>query len=156
MKGEVQAIYICPAAGEGMNMVSEVRAVPGRGLEGDRYFNKMGYYSDKPGTGRELTLIESEALDHVAKHTGIRIGADQTRRNLVTSGISLNDLVGQEFQIGEITVRGVRLCDPCSYLEVKTEDGVLKAMVDRGGLRVDILTEGVIRVGDTVVWVANK
>jgi MOSC domain-containing protein YiiM len=151
MKAEIQAIYICPSAGEEMQPVSEVRAVPGRGLEGDRYFSQQGYYSDKPGDGRELTLIESEALEHLAQHSGIQIGPEQTRRNLVTRGISLNSLVGKQFEIGEITVRGVRLCDPCSNLEEQTEDGVLKAMVDRGGLRVDILTGGTIRVGDHVV-----
>ncbi len=151
MKGVIQAIYICQDAGEAMQPVSEAHAVPGRGLEGDRYFNQHGYYSDKPGDGRELTLIESEALDHLAQHSGIKIGPEQTRRNLVTRGVSLNSLVGKQFQIGEITVRGVRLCDPCSYLEGQTEGGVLKAMVDRGGLRVDILTGGTIRVGDDLI-----
>lgn len=151
MKGEIQAIFICPSAGEAMQPVSEAHAVPGKGLEGDRYFNQHGYYSDKPGDGRELTLIESEALDHLAQHSGIQIGPEQTRRNLVTRGVSLNSLVGKQFQIGEITVRGVRLCDPCSYLEGQTEGGVLKAMVDRGGLRVDILTGGTIRVGDDLI-----
>lgn len=151
MNGEIQAIFICPSAGEEMQPVSEVRAVPGKGLDGDRYFNRQGYYSDKPGDGRELTLIESEALEHLTQDSGIQIGAEKTRRNLVTKGIQLNDLVGVEFHIGGITVRGVRLCDPCSYLEKHTERGVLKAMVDRGGLRVDILSGGTIRVGDAVV-----
>lgn len=151
MNPDIQAIYISPGEGEAMQSLLEARAVPGKGLEGDRYFNKSGKYSDQPGTGRELTLIESEALEFLAQQSGIRLSPDQTRRNLLTRGVQLNSLVGKVFQIGEITVRGVRLCDPCSYLEGMTQPGVLQGLVDRGGLRVDILTEGTIRVGDAVI-----
>lgn len=151
MNPYIQAIYISPGEGEAMQSLLEARAVPGKGLEGDRYFNKSGKYSDQPGTGRELTLIESEALEFLAQQSGIRLSPDQTRRNLLTRGVQLNSLVGKVFQIGEITVRGVRLCDPCSYLEGMTQPGVLQGLVDRGGLRVDILTEGTIRVGDAVI-----
>jgi MOSC domain-containing protein YiiM len=150
MKGEIQLIYISPAAGAAMQPVAEARAAPGKGLEGDRYFNQNGYYSNKPGTGRELTLIESEALEYLAQHSGISLTPNQTRRNLVTRGVQLNSLVGKVFSIGEITVKGMRLCDPCSYLEGLTQAGVLQGLVDRGGLRVDILTAGTIRVGDVV------
>lgn len=151
MRGEIQAIFISQAAGEEMQLLQEAHAVPGKGLEGDRYFNQEGYYSDKPGTGRELTLIESEALDILFQHSGIRITPNQTRRNLMTHGVQLNELVGKEFRIGEITVRGVRLCDPCSRLESLTQKGVLKGLVNLGGLRVDILSEGTVRVGDEVI-----
>lgn len=150
MRGVVQAIYICSLAGEAMQPVSEVGAVPGRGLEGDRYYKRQGYYSDKAGDGRELTLIESEALEELAKDSGIRLEPERTRRNLLTCGVDLNSLVGKVFRIGDIRVKGVRLCDPCSYLESMTEPGVLKGLVERGGLRVDILSQGRIRVGDTI------
>ena len=135
-----------------MQLLQEVLAVPGKGLEGDRYYTKKGYYSDRAGTGRDLTLIESEALEFLAQNSGIHLFPYQTRRNLLTRGVDLNSLVGKEFRIGDIRVIGMRLCDPCSHLESLTEPGVLKGLIDRGGLRVDILTEGLIRVGDAVVF----
>lgn len=150
MKAEIQAIYVCPAAGAVMQSLPEAHAVPGRGLEGDRYFTQQGYYSERSGTGRELTLIESEALEYLAQHSGIDLPPDQTRRNLLTHGVQLNSLVGKIFHIGDIRVKGVRLCDPCSYLESLTQPGVLSGLVERGGLRVDILSEGIIRVGDVI------
>ncbi|MGW8251278.1 MAG: MOSC domain-containing protein [Anaerolineales bacterium] len=151
MNGEIKAIFICPAAGDAMQPSQEAHAVPGRGLEGDRYYSKQGYYSERPGTGRDLTLIESEALEYLAQHSGIQLTPDRTRRNLLTQGVQLNSLVGKVFHIGDLRVKGVRLCDPCSYLESLTQPGVLKGLVERGGLRVDILTEGTIRVGDAVI-----
>jgi MOSC domain-containing protein YiiM len=75
----------------------------------------------------------------------------ETRRNLLTSGVALNDLVGKEFQIGAVRLKGVRLAEPCNHLERLTQPGVLKGLVHRAGLRADILDEGVLRVGDAIV-----
>jgi len=150
MSGTVVSIYITPKAGEPMQSLAEVEAAPGRGLAGDRYYLKQGSYSDMPGGGRELTLIESEALDYLETEKGIQLNPAAARRNILTRGVRLNDLVGKEFRVGGVRLRGVRLCDPCNYLEGKTQPGVLAGLVNRGGLRADILREGMIRVGDIV------
>jgi MOSC domain-containing protein YiiM len=97
-----------------------------------------------------VTLIESEALDAVRREYGVEISAAESRRNILTEGVALNHLVGREFRIGEVRLRGVRLCEPCNHLEGLTRPGVREALVHRGGLRADVLTDGVIRPGDRV------
>ena len=150
-QGEVVGIYIAPGAAQRMQEVAEVRAVTGKGLEGDRYFRQVGTYSDKPGPHREVTLIALEALEAVTRETGIALAPGKSRRNIITRGVPLNDLVGQTFRLGDVRVRGVRLCPPCQHLEDLTDlPGVMKALVDRGGLRVQVLTDGPIRVGDPI------
>jgi len=133
-----------------MRSVDEVRAVPGRGLEGDRYFSRGGTYSDRPGPDREVTLIESESVEALGKDFGVDIGVGDARRNLVTRGVSLNDLVGREFRIGEVRLRGLRLCEPCTHLSSLVGQDVVPGLVHRGGLRAQIVRGGVIRVGDPV------
>jgi MOSC domain-containing protein YiiM len=147
----VVSIHVTPAARETMRSVTEVLALPGRGLDGDRYFKKAGTYSNRPGTGRDVTLIEAEALEALGKQAGIVLNPGEARRNIVTRGIRLETLLGKEFRIGDVLLRGVRLCDPCSHLEALTVRGVLKGLVGRGGLRADILTEGPMRVGDRIL-----
>lgn len=154
-KGSVVSINTAPAAGEPMVPVSEVRAVVGKGLEGDRYFRHVGTYSGHPGPGgapaaREVTLIEMEAIEALKRDHGVEMNAGESRRNIVTRGVPLNHLVGREFRVGEAVLRGVRLCEPCSHLEGLTKKGVLSGLVHRGGLRAEILKDGVIRVGDPV------
>ena len=148
--GRVQAIYIASDRGEPTVFVEQAHVVPGMGIEGDRYY-KLSVSSDNQNrTGRQLTLIENEAIEAICKVEGIPLRADQTRRNIVTRGISLNDLVGQEFIIGSIKARGIRLCEPCDYLAKRTDPRVLDSMAHRGGLRADILTEGIIHLNDIV------
>lgn len=150
-EGKVISIYIAAAAGGAPKSIESARAVPGRGLEGDRYFAHTGTYSDTPGTGRDITLIESEQIEGIEREYGIKIGPGESRRNITTLGVSLNDLVDKEFKVGEVAVRGMRLCEPCEYVAGLIGDPkALKALVHRGGLRCDILTEGTIRVGDTI------
>lgn len=134
-----------------MKSVKHVRAIPGKGLEGDRYFSASGTYSDRPEPGREVTLIESEAIEAMARDNDVHIPAGDARRNVVTLGAPLNHLVGQDFSVGEVRLRGIRLCEPCSHLESLTRRGVLGGLVHRGGLRAQILTEGTIQVGDPIV-----
>ena len=148
-QGSVVSINIAPAAEGTMISVAEAHAVPGKGLEGDRYFNQAGTFS-QPQPDRELTLIESEAVEAFSSELGIEFPAGAARRNVVTRGIPLNHLVGREFQMGEVRVRGLRLCEPCSHLARLSHEGVLPGLVHRGGLRAQILTEGVIRAGDAV------
>jgi steroid delta-isomerase-like uncharacterized protein len=149
-KGNIVSILIAPDAKVSMESRDEVRAMPGRGLDGDRYFFSRGFYSNHPGSGRVLTLIENEALEAASANLVKPFTAADARRNLVTRGVPLNHLVGRDFRVGEVTLRGMRLCEPCGYLEELTQQGVNQALLHRGGLRVEILTEGKIRVGDIV------
>jgi MOSC domain-containing protein YiiM len=149
--GEVASIHIADKAEAPMRSVDRVRAVPGKGLEGDRYFAASGTYSDSPGPSREVTLIESEAIEAMARDNGITIPAGSARRNIVTRGAPLNHLVGKEFDIGPVRLLGIRLCEPCSHLESLTRKGIIAGLVHRGGLRAQIVTEGEIRVGDPIL-----
>ena len=149
-QGMVVSIYIARAAAAPMFAVDQVRALVGRGLEGDRYFNQAGTYSMDPQPGREITLIESEAVDAAARVTGVDFVAVDSRRNIVTRGIALNDLVGREFTVGGVRMRGSRLCEPCDHMVQLCGKPVLRSLAGRGGLRADILSEGLIRVGDEV------
>jgi MOSC domain-containing protein YiiM len=148
--GVVVSIHIAPAASQPVVSVNAVHAVPGKGLEGDRYFNQAGALSEKHGPGREVTLIEIEALEALKRDHEIELDPADSRRNIVTRGVPLNDLVGREFRVGEVTLRGISLCEPCSHLARLTQPGVLPGLVHRGGLRAQILTDGMIRVGDVV------
>ena len=149
--GSLVAIQIGLQAEGRLESVPEVRVVPGRGLEGDRYFRGEGSFSKNPGGGRQVTLVASEMLDLLQREHGIALQPADTRRNLVTKGVLLNDLVGQVFQVGSVRMKGVRLAEPCEHLERLTQKGVIKGLVHRAGLRADILDEGVLRVGDEIV-----
>jgi MOSC domain-containing protein YiiM len=148
--GRVESIHVAPLAGSPMSAVDSARAVPGRGLEGDRYSFERGTYSVKNGADREITLIETEALEALQRDYGIALEARETRRNVATRGVPLNHLVGREFRIGDVTLRGLRLCEPCGYMEKLSGKPVRAGLVHRAGLRAQILTEGWIRVGDAV------
>jgi len=148
--GVVASIHVCPVAAGPMRSLGEVRAVPGRGLEGDRYYARDGTYSDRPGPDREVTMIESEAVDALAKDFGVTIRPGDARRNLVTRGVSLNDLVGREFRVGDVVLLGLRLCEPCTHLSGLVGQDVVPGLVHRGGLRARIVRGGIIRVGDPV------
>lgn len=147
----IHQILIAASPAEHMQALDAVRAVPGAGLEGDRYFTGSGTFSPQPQKPDfELTLIEREQIEHFAQESGLPFNAASARRNIVTEGIALNDLVGREFLIGEVRLRGIRLCEPCNYLAKISFPEALKGLVRRGGLRAQILTEGVLRVGDPI------
>lgn len=134
---------------------SSIRAVPGRGLEGDRYFGGSGTFSPDPQRPDfEVTLIQKEHLEDFASASGVPFTARDARRNLVTVGIDLNSLVGREFRVGPVLIRGVRLCEPCNHLAKQTSPKVLRGLLHKGGLRAQILSEGEIRVGDSIVEVS--
>ena len=130
--------------------LERVRAVAGRGLEGDRYFSELGTYSTHPGTGRHITLIESEAIEALKREYGVDIAPAQARRNIVTRAVILNHLVGRAFTVGEVRLLGMRLCDPCTHLERLSIPGALRGLIHRGGLRAEMVSGGMIRVGDAV------
>jgi MOSC domain-containing protein YiiM len=148
--GVVEAIYVGPRREALPASVDRVEAVPGKGLEGDRYFKKDGTFYEDTKPGQDLTLIEAEAIEGLAADDGIELDPAEARRNVVTRGISLNDLVGRRFMVGDVECLGQRLCDPCSHLERLTKPGVLKGLVNRGGLRADIVTGGPIAIGASV------
>jgi MOSC domain-containing protein YiiM len=147
--GTVDSIHIAPAAKAATQTVDAVEAVPGAGLKGDRYFLKQGTFY-KPEPDFELTLIEVEAIEAAAREYKVALAPSAARRNVVTRGVPLNHLVGRDFAIGDVRVRGIRLCEPCGHLEALTGLPVIKALRHRGGLRAQILTPGLIRVGDAV------
>jgi MOSC domain-containing protein YiiM len=149
-EGSVVSIHIATAAAEPTVSVDEAHAVPGKGLEGDRYFQGTGTYSGRPGPDRELTLIEIEAIEALERDYKIKIEPGQARRNIVTRGVPLNHLVGKELSVGEVTLLGLRLNEPCNHLASLTDDKVKQGLVHRGGLRAQVLTEGIIRSGDTI------
>jgi MOSC domain-containing protein YiiM len=148
--GRVESIQVAPAAREPMQAVDSARAVPGRGIEGDRYFSKSGTYSRKDGADREITLIESEAIEALQRDYGLLVEPKETRRNVATRGVALNHLVGRRFRVGDAVLRGLRLCEPCGHLEQLSGKPMRAGLVHRGGLRAEILTEGVIRTGDPI------
>ena len=149
-QGEVVSISIAPAARASMVSVREVGAVAGRGLEGDRYFYQTGTYAHKPGPDREVTLIAHEAIEAFEREFGAQLNAGDARRNIVTRDVPLNDLVGREFRVGEVLLRGIRLCEPCAHLAQLTGQKVVPGLVHSGGLRAQILTNGTIHVGDLI------
>jgi len=145
-EGRVEAIFIAPQHGELPAPVERVRARTGQGLEGNRYYWPEG---DAPA-GCAVTLIAAEAVDAVTAEGEVAVTAGETRRNVLTRGIDVNDLVGKRFRIGEVECEGVELCEPCASLESMTQPGVIKAFVHRCGLNADILSDGEIAVGDPV------
>jgi MOSC domain-containing protein YiiM len=145
MSGRVEGIFLSLEHGDLPEPVESARALAGRGLEGNRYF-----FDDAPA-GTALTLIAAEAVEAMEREHGISIEPRESRRNVVTRGIDVNELVGKRFRIGEVECRGVELCEPCSTLQAMTKPGVIKGLAHRGGLNADILSDGPINVGDTVV-----
>lgn len=130
--------------------MERVQALAGRGLEGDRYQAKAGTFSKNPGK-RDVTLIESEALESYARESGKKLSAAESRRNLLTRGVRLNDLVGREFQVGAVRLLGLRLCEPCTHLARLTHPEVLPGLVHRGGLFAEILNDGELQAGDAIL-----
>lgn len=147
----VVEILIAANPSEPARSVTMAVALPGQGLEGDRYALGTGTFSKQPQVpDGELTLIQQEHIDTFVAESGLAFTAREARRNLVTRGIDLNALVGREFIVGTVRIRGLRLCEPCNYLAKQTAPEVLRGLVHKGGLRAQILAHGEIRVGDTI------
>jgi MOSC domain-containing protein YiiM len=147
--GTVESIHVAAAAAGPMQAVGQAEATPGVGLDGDRYATRQGTFY-KPEPDYELTLIESEAVEALGREYKIELAPGDARRNIVTRGVPLNHLVGREFRVGDVKIRGIRLCEPCDHLQRITGAAVIKGLRHRGGLRAQILSPGTIRVGDVV------
>jgi hypothetical protein len=137
---KVEAIHTRAANEDDVRSVDSIQAVAGKGLEGDRYF-----FPDGAKPGLALTLVEAEVVADVGLEQG------QTRRQITTSGVRLNDLIGKRFHVGPVLCRGIEICEPCLHLQDITRPGIIKDLVHRGGLNADILTDGAISVGDEIV-----
>ncbi len=150
-QGEVVSVHVAPAAGAPMKTLDIACALPGRGLEGDRYAEEVGTYSKRLGAQRQVTLIEAEVLERIRADHGIDLAPGSCRRNIVTRGVPLGHLVGKRFRVGEATLRGVRLNEPCMYFEnLVGLKGVMEALLHRSGLNAEVLEGGAIRPGDAV------
>ena len=143
MPGSVEQIHIAGLESELPHRVDAVE-VTGEGMVGDRY-----------SESRDITLIESEALEGLVADTGIELSPAEVRRQVLTRGIRLNDLVGERFAVGGVECVGQELCEPCNDLQKLTQPGVLRGLVHRGGLRADIVSGGRIAVGDEIVRVSS-
>ena len=151
MPGLIDAIYLAPRAKADPTAVGRVLAVVDRGLEGDRYFLGLGAFSRWPGEGRAVTLIEAEAVEAIRAEAGVDLSDGRHRRNLVSRGVRLPDLLGKTFRVGGAVLRGSRLCLPCRYLERLVAPGLYGAMRgNRGGLRAEVVEGGEIAVGDAI------
>ncbi len=147
--GTVESIFIAATAKAPMQAVTQARVIPGVGVEGDRYALRQGtFFKELPD--RELTLIEAESIEGLKREYQVDLVPSDARRNVVTRGVPLNHLVGKEFRIGNTRIRGIRLCEPCTHLEAVTKLSLIKGLRHRGGLRAQIVSEGVISVGDAI------
>jgi MOSC domain-containing protein YiiM len=136
----VEAIHLGESKRAPLRAVDSVRAVAGKGIGGDRHFRARGA---KPG--QALTLVEAENVEAAGLSPG------ETRRQVTTRGVRLDDLVGRRFRVGEVECYGVELCEPCKHLQSMTRPGIIKELTHRAGINADILTDGTISVGDEVV-----
>jgi MOSC domain-containing protein YiiM len=149
-QGKVVSLYIAAQAAKPMVGVSEVRAFADRGLEGDRFFRESWKAANRPD--KAVSLIEEETLEAAAAELGTEAFGDKARRNIVTRGVPLVELLDREFTIGGVVMRGIRLFEPCGHLEkISKVAGIFRALEHRSGLKAAILSDGMIRVDDPIV-----
>jgi MOSC domain-containing protein YiiM len=151
-QGELLHIHVAVKAEASMRPLADVRLTAGVGLDGDRYATRLGTYSKKHHIDRQVTLIEMETLDALARDHGVELSPHEHRRNLTTRGVPLNHLVGQYFRVGACVLYGGRLNVPCRYLEELVGKKVFKPLLNRSGLNCRIVVDGTIRVGDRIEW----
>lgn len=152
MTATVVATYIARHNSAPMEHLHEAELIAGQGIVGDRYFSGTGTFSKKLNglPDREITLIEAEEIDNFNAQHGFSFDYGDLRRNIITRGVRLNDLVDSEFLIGSVKFRGIRLCEPCAHLAEMVAPEVLKGLVHRAGLRASIMTSGTIKAGDPI------
>jgi MOSC domain-containing protein YiiM len=143
------ALFIGPDPEGPMESRNDVVAVAGLGLRGDRYFQHDAAPENRESS-LEVTLIAAEDVTEAAERSGIDIRPEDTRRNVVTSGVRLDDLLGSTFWVGEVELEGLERNPPCSHLERVSGKKLLKPLIDGGGIRARILKSGTIRTGDAI------
>jgi MOSC domain-containing protein YiiM len=149
MSGAVREIYLTAEGGAPMEQVAEVQAVAGRGLEGDRYAERKGYWTNVDEC--QVTLIEEEGLDEIRASSEVQVSKGEHRRNIITRGVRLLDLVGRRFKVGEAIFEFDRPRPPCRYIQSRSEHGMTKALGrNRGGICARVVQSGAIRAGDAI------
>ena len=149
--GIVVALFTVDRRAAPMKKVEQLYALAGRGIEGDRYFLGTGTYSKSPEPGRQVTLIKSEVLESLKNKLEINVKPEESRRNILTQGIEINDLIGTEFYVGTVRLRAHRITQPCLYLEkLLDQPGLYKELWDNGGISCEILSDGVIKERDII------
>jgi len=151
-QGDLLHIHVASMASAAMEAISETTLIAGVGIEGDRYATGRGTYSKRPHIDRQVTLIEVEVLEAIARDRGIELAPQEHRRNLTTRGVALGHLVGQYFHVGGCVLYGGRLNVPCLYLENLLGKKVFKPLINRSGLNCRIIVGGVIRTHDPIRW----
>jgi len=148
--GQLTHIHIAERAAAAMQPLTSAKLIAGVGIEGDRYATGRGYYSNTPRADRQVTLIEIETLEALARDHGIELPPNETRRNLTTRDVALNHLVGRRFRVGGVLLLGARLNVPCKYLEQVTGKPVYAPLINRSGLNCEIIEGGMVRIGDVL------
>ncbi len=150
--GKLLAIAIAPARKHAMQLVDRIEVVAGAGLVGDRYGegNGAAQFQGRRKPENEVTLIAREAIDAANDESGLTIEHLDTRRNLLTEGVPLNELVGKTFRVGPVLLKGLELCEPCGYLERRTYPFIRMALKHRAGLRCCVIEGGTIAMGDAI------
>ena len=142
---QVLKLGITAINNQSIQEVNSIEVIANQGIVGDRHFNEFN------DPYNQITLIESENIDYYNIKYGLNIPYKDFRRNIITKGIKLNDLVGKRFQIGKVELEGIDLCRPCKHLsEILDQDNIIKEFLRRGGLRCQILTSSTIEVGDKI------
>ena len=124
-----------------------VQAVAGQGLVGDRYADS----ENRRSPDYQVTLIELENIESFVASTGLVLTPDMPRRNIVTRGVDLNNLLGKRFAVGQAVLEGLELCEPCGLFAKRTHREVLKFFVGKGGLRARLIDGGEVHVGGRIV-----
>ena len=149
--GIVVALFTVDRRAAPMKKVEQLYALAGRGIEGDRYFLGTGTYSKSPEPGRQVTLIKSEVLESLKNKLEINVKPEESRRNILTQGIEINELFGTDFYVGTVRFRAHRTTQPCLYLEkLLDQPGLYKELWDNGGISCEILSDGVIKERDII------
>lgn len=149
-EGVLEAIHVAGGASQPMRSLAEALLVAGVGIPGDRYADKRGTYSSRHHIDRQITLIEQETLDALARDHGVELAPHEHRRNLTIRGVALNHLVGHYFKVGECVLYGGRLNVPCRYLEELLGKKVFKPLLNRSGLNARVIVGGTLRAGDVI------
>lgn len=152
MTGRVKQILVGAEAGSPLESRAAATLEAGRGVVGDRYYFSRGTFSRKLGGSPavEATLIEQEEIDAFNAASGRSCSGRDFRRNLVTEGVRLADLIGRDFRVGTATLRGIRFCEPCAHLSAMLGPEIMEHMVHKAGIRAQIIEGGVVRPSDSI------
>lgn len=150
-QGKITSLHLTQRASQPMQSVEQLKLIAGVGIEGDRYSNEQGYYSDRPEPGRQITLFEIETLEALKRDHDVVLEANEHRRNITVTNTPLNHLVGLRFKVGDCLLEATRLSTPCKHIEDVTGKTISRWLINRSGLNCIIVEGGDIRVGDEVL-----